>query len=101
VTKQIAGLAVAASVTAVTVLGVQAWNRDSVMPAQVAETPAPVPVQAQTAAAGVANDKTPLPAHIQSQITHYLVTHNQNTVGVHGMLPYARIVGYSSGDTAE
>jgi hypothetical protein len=83
----------------VTVLGVQAWNHDGAMPTQVAQTPAPIPAQA--AAAAVAKDQAPLPAHIQSQITHYLVTHNQNTVAVHGMLPYARIVGYSPGETAE
>lgn len=99
--KQVAGLAVAASVTAVAVFGAQTWNTtsDTSLP-QVAQTQPVVPVvpvQATTVASASKN----LPENLQARLNSYLLNHNQNALAVHGMLPYARIVGYSAGENAE
>jgi len=104
VAKQLAGLAIAASVTAVAVLGVQTWRVQSdVEPAAaVAQVAAPVAnANAIRPVATVAADNAPLPAHVQSQINQYLLSHNQNALAAQRMLPYARIVGYATGDAAE
>ena len=96
--KQLAGLAIAASVTAVAVLGVQTWRLQAgAEPATVAQVAPPV----SSAIRPVAADNVPLPAHVQSQINQYLLNHNQNALAAQRMLPYARIVGYASGDAAE
>lgn len=102
VTKQLAGLAIAASVTAIAVLGVQTWRLQSGTEpaAEVAQVTAPV-VNIMRPVATVAADNTPLPPHVQSQINQYLLSHNQNALAAQRMLPYARIVGYANGDVAE
>lgn len=106
VTKQLAGLAIAASVTAVAVLGAQSW-RVQYKPepvVNIAQTPPPVvtaPALPVASVATVAADHVALPEHVQSQINQYLLNHNQNALVAQRMLPYARIVGYTSGDTAE
>lgn len=106
--KQFAGLAIAASVTAVAVLGVQTWRLQPTaepIVAAVQVTPPPVadlirPVVATTTAASantmtVDADSSALPPHVQSQINQYLLTH-QNSLAAQRMLPYARIVGYAA-----
>lgn len=108
--KQFAGLAIAASVTAVAVLGVQTWRLEPVAEpiATAIQVAPPVadlirPVVATTTAAStdvvtavtVDADNAALPAHVQSQINQYLLNH-QNALTAQRMLPYARIVGYAA-----
>jgi sigma-E factor negative regulatory protein RseA len=96
VVKQLAGLAIAASVTAVAVLGVQTWRLpvDAEPAAAIAQVAPPV-VSVIHPVAAVAADNAPLPEHVQSQINQYLLSHNQNALAAQRMLPYARIVGYA------
>ena len=103
VTKQLAGLAIAASVTAVAVLGAQSWHvQQSAEPvATVAQAVTPPINNEIRPVAALTADNAPLPDHVQSQINQYLLNHNQNALAAQRMLPYARIVGYSSGDIAE
>lgn len=99
--KQLAGLAIAASVTAIAVLGVQTWRLQAgAEPAAIAQVAPPV-VNVVQPVATVAADNATLPPHVQSQINQYLLNHNQNALAAQRMLPYARIVGYASGDVAE
>ncbi len=99
--KQLAGLAIAASVTAVAVLSVQTWRLQAgAEPAAIAQVAPPV-VNVVRPITAVAVDNAPLPAHVQSQINQYLLSHNQNALAAQRMLPYARIVGFASGDAAE
>ncbi len=105
--KQFAGLAIAASVTAVAVLGVQTWRLEpTAEPIATAGQVAPPvadlirPVVATTTTAStntmtVDADSSALPPHVQSQINQYLLNH-QNSLAAQRMLPYARIVGYAA-----
>jgi len=102
VAKQLAGLAIAASVTAVAVLGVQTWRLPAgAEPAAAVAQAAPPVVNVLAPVTTVAADNAPLPAHVQSQINQYLLSHHQNALAAQRMLPYARIVGYASGDATE
>ena len=102
VTKQLAGLAIAASVTAVAVLGAQTWRvQQRAEPVAAVAQVAPPVINEIRPVAALVGDNAPLPAHVQSQINQYLLNHNQNALAAQRMLPYARIVGYASGDTAE
>ena len=105
--KQLAGLAIAASVTAVAVLGVQTWRLEptaepiatavQVAP-PVADLIRPVVATTTTAATNTVTvdaDSATLPAHVQSQINQYLLNH-QSALAAQRMLPYARIVGYAA-----
>lgn len=100
VVKQVAGLAVAASVTAAVVFGVQTWRvaGDSGPVAQVLTSPVP---NATPPATTVSNVSVHVPENLKAQLNNYLLNHNQSVMGFNGMLPYARIVGYSAGETAE
>lgn len=99
--KQVAGLAVAASVTAIAVFSVQSWKSNSdTAPLPVAQTQPAVPA-APVQATAVASTTTQVPENLQSRLNAYLLNHNQNSLAVHGMLPYARIVGYSASENAE
>lgn len=96
--RHAAGLAVAASVTGVAVLGIQQMNSpesgakpvatmaEVVKPENFARLERPV----DTAAANGDNDN----------LAPYLVNHNEYSLnsGMHGMLPYVRIVGHKSGE---
>lgn len=100
VAKQAAGLAIAASVTAVAILGVQQLNSGAPgsAPPAVAKNDVPVmpdkqqferlPVVAQ-------NPVGPEPVRPESALNPYLVKHNEyaSSAGMQGMLPYVRIVG--------
>ncbi len=102
VAKQLAGLAIAASVTALAVLGVQTWRlQTDAQPIAASVQVAPPVVNVLYPVATVAADNTALPAHVQSQINQYLLNHNQNALTAQRMLPYARIVGHVSGAVAE
>lgn len=96
--RHAAGLAVAASVTGVAVLGFQQMNSpentaqpvvtmaEVVKPENFARLERPV----EAAAANGDNDN----------LAPYLVNHNEYSLnsGMHGMLPYVRIVGHKSGE---
>jgi len=81
--RQTAGLAVAASVTAVAILGFQALHAPEVAPVAVAVAPA-------------------APA-AEEALDPYLVNHNEHAVsaGVHGMLPYVHLVGHGGSEAGE
>jgi negative regulator of sigma E activity len=95
VLKQVASLAAAASITAVTILGIQSYN--------IAETPdassvvasvnrLPVPENKDwVRVSGVNWNKKP---SVESRLNSYLVNHNAYSQGVQGILPYAKIVSY-------
>jgi len=102
--KQIAGLAVAASVMVVAILVTQSFStNDGIAPTpQVAKSTAPAITRQQFArvsgvtASGV---KATLPPRFQNRLNKYLINHNQYSSGVPGVLPYARIIGYTPGNT--
>ncbi|MFU8837563.1 MAG: sigma-E factor negative regulatory protein [Thiohalomonadaceae bacterium] len=93
--RHVAGLAVAASVTGVAIVGVQALN-------QPASLPAAVPILASQAPAvqAVAQaERLPNPLGQQVRNDHlapYLVNHNEysSSTNMQGMLPYVRIVSH-------
>lgn len=83
--RPVAGAAIAASVAVVAVLAVQSLStsNDRRGPLQSAEV------------AGLRWD-TPAPA-VEQRLNTYLVNHSEyQGNGMHGMLPYARIVGYDA-----
>ena len=105
--RQAAGLAVAASVTAVAILGVQSMNRSGGEGGaeQVATVPATTTLNrdlAQVDAAPTTPANTPQPLWNDQQkavgLDTYLVNHNEysGSSGVHGVLPYVRIVSYGN-----
>ena len=94
--RQAAGLAVAASVTGVAILGIQHLNQDPAAPGIV-----PTLVASQNQAVNVAQAESPsAPREWQysDQLAPYLVNHNEysSSTNMHGMLPYVRIVGHGS-----
>jgi sigma-E factor negative regulatory protein RseA len=78
--KQAAGIAVAASVTAIAILGFQTLHSPEVTPSAATTVTA-------AAAPGAAN------AVEDTELDPYLVNHNEHAVsaGMHGMLPYVRL----------
>lgn len=96
--KHAAGLAVAASVTGVAVLGIQ--RMDSGDP--TANTPSMAEVMKPQNV--VRLPETALAARSvprsREKLAPYLVNHNEYSVssGMHGMLPYVRIVGHRDGE---
>jgi len=99
--RHAAGLAVAASVTGIAVIGIQQMNREQ-------EVGAPVETMAEVMQPGnvVRMEKPTLVAATpgaeqedNGKLAPYLVNHNEYSVssGMHGMLPYVRIVGYENG----
>lgn len=84
--RQAAGMALAASVTAATILGIQAWNTSV-----VEEPSASVPKLAQAGP-----PSTPEPATPDPKLTGYMVRHNEYSAptGMPGVLPYARVVSH-------
>lgn len=98
--RQAAGIAVAASVTGVAVLGFQQMNRDKgslSAPVTMAEVMQPNNVvRLEQPVLAAADD----PSKDSDKLAPYLVNHNEYSVssGMHGMLPYVRIVGHKSGE---
>jgi sigma-E factor negative regulatory protein RseA len=100
--RHAAGLAVAASVTGIAVFGVQRMNdgeekqppvatmAEVVQPENFARLEQPVQPVNDSAATEQDNGK----------LAPYLVNHNEYAVssGMHGMLPYVRIVGHKGGE---
>jgi sigma-E factor negative regulatory protein RseA len=111
--RPLVGFAVAASVAALAVIGVQKMQLDPrtattpvaisasiVAPAQVDLPAQPVPVEAAPIDIALVkfNDE-PVPAlHSQGRLNGYLVKFNEqrSSVGVPGVNPYVRIVGFDS-----
>lgn len=111
--KQAAGVAMAASVTAVAILGAQWANQD--MPsavtvptvASVAAPAAPNSIelvaldasaQGQSAPSQLAQGQQPADQVWIRSLDSYMVNHNEysGTSSMHGVLPYARLVSYGS-----
>ena len=96
--KAMGGLALAASVAIVAIVGVQLVNRElPPAPAQIAEAevtdPADEPVQFAGARWDVEH-----PA-VEARLNRYLVDHSEYLDnGMWGVLPYARIVSYDDGN---
>lgn len=104
--RRFAGLAVAASVATIGVLGVQFMyqNDGLVQPqGQIAQTPSQLPAKKQFALSGSSSGvqlveqkaHTQIDPRMQQNLGKYLLDHNQQTArGVQGVTPYARIVTY-------
>jgi sigma-E factor negative regulatory protein RseA len=101
--KRLAGVAVAASVAAVAVLGVQTMYRDdaAMNPQQQLAKAAPGRnSEVLQVAETPANLARTLPAqsvhHFDPYLNKYLLDHNQQAarMGIQGVMPYARIVAY-------
>lgn len=97
--RHAAGLAVAASVTGVAVLGVQQMSppEQSAPAATMAEVMQPQNIVRIEEPAVAANSPSQGQQDNQN-LAPYLVNHNEYSVssGMHGMLPYVRIVGHKS-----
>ncbi|MGM0594514.1 MAG: sigma-E factor negative regulatory protein [Pseudomonadota bacterium] len=95
--RHAAGIAVAASVTGVAVLGVQQLNREQgAAPPQMAEVMQPNNVVRLDSAEGAATEPN---KQDRRNLAPYLVNHSEYALssGMHGMLPYARVVGHGGG----
>lgn len=106
-TKRLAGVAVAASVAAVAVFGVQGLNQVASVssPQQMAQVPAVNSgnqAVLQVAENPVASSPQTVP-HFDPRLNKYLVDHNQQAAraGIQGVMPYARIVAYPAGNPQE
>ena len=87
--KPLAGLALAASVATVAILGVRSLDSDVRPAAQVAASEF-------SAATGNRWNESP---EVEARLNGYLVNHSEYVgYGMQGMLPYARIVGYDSNE---
>lgn len=111
--RHAAGIAVAASVTGVAIFGITGMNDEKEGPATIAANqPQEYVRMVQTPATIAANQpqgyvhlEQPVAAQAPAQVVNgehlapYLVNHNEYAVssGMHGMLPYVRIVGYKAG----
>lgn len=94
--KQAAGIAIAASVTGVAVIGVQQMNSVDAGPATVAVAqPQEYLRMAPTLVANSGGTEAPQ----GDALNPYLVNHNEFSAnsGIQGVLPYVRIVGYKPG----
>jgi len=99
-------LAIAASVAVVAVLSVQRLDRSvpgGTAPAVARQQPAAAPAQAQFAQVNaVQNQDSGMTGQRQQEfsprLSSYLVNHSEykTSLGMQGMLPYVRIVGYES-----
>lgn len=107
--RRIAGLAVAASVAAMGVLGVQfMYQHDALAPPQdqIAQLPANKSGtgMASTGAVQLVEQKAPLrlDPRVQQNLAKYLLDHNRQTArSVQGVVPYARIVTYPNTSTSQ
>jgi hypothetical protein len=98
--KQVASLAAAASLTAVTILGIQSYSVTNIAkaPSPATTTIAAAPGTASSLhgddwvrVSGVNWNKRPT---LESKLNSYLVNHNAYTSGMQGLLPYAKIISY-------
>lgn len=94
--KNVAGVAIAASVTGVAIIGVQRMNVAGTVPAAV-----PVAQQQEVLRlepSRLAQAQRTKPGKSSESLTPYLVNHNEYSAntGIQGMLPYVRIVGHKA-----
>ncbi len=96
--KQAAGLAIAASVTAIAIIGVQNMNSVTPQPtvAPLAAKQDYIRIEPTLVAAGPEKSREKADEGRDNAITPYLVEHNEfaNNRGMQGVLPYVRIVGH-------
>lgn len=93
--RRAAGIAVAASVTGVALLGIRQMNEESGPVTVAAKMPAPQEyIRIEQPSVATVNSNTP--ASNGDHLAPYLVNHNEFAVnsGMQGMLPYVRIVGH-------
>ena len=106
IVKQAAGVAMAASVTAVAIFGAQWMNQGMPAAPVAAVATAAVPVAKTVEVAALdtpANGQQPAAAQAGDEVwvrnfDSYVVNHNEysGNTGMHGVLPYARLVSYES-----
>lgn len=100
IAKPAAGMAIAASIAVVAVLGVQSYRAPNNPAPQVAQIE-PRAATTTTVAADSFKSETDqqLDAKVQSKLSGYLLNHNEYSASsqVQGILPYTRIVGYTQG----
>ncbi len=105
--KPVAGLAIAASVTAAVLLGVQVANRQAVpdesTPAFASNATSQVPRPVRFVSSNGNTSQVVGPADstnfsVESPMNRYLVNYNEHRVnsGMRAMLPYVRIVGHET-----
>ena len=86
--KPLTGLALAASVATVAILGVRSLDSEVTPAAQIA---------ANSKATQTTGNRWNASPEIEARLNAYLVNHSEYVgYGMQGMLPYARIVGYDS-----
>ena len=98
--KQIAGLAVAASVMIVAVFVTQTFvtNNGTTAVAPVATFDTKIPsMPAENQFARISEPRPKASPGYQNQLNKYLANHNQYSTSVPGVMPYARIIGYTPG----
>lgn len=93
--KQAAGLAMAASVGALAVVGVISQPQNQLVPPMVATVDVDVPQQTVTIASK-GNRWTVEEAEVADRLNTYLVDHNEYA-GASGVFSYARVVSYDAG----
>jgi sigma-E factor negative regulatory protein RseA len=99
--KQAGGLALVASVTAITILGVQSYRQSSAPtlqpPLQVASSAASVP--GALLPPGTVRPVHSVSPRMLNRVNSMVVNHNEVSSGLpmQGVMPYARLVNYESG----
>lgn len=99
IVKQIGGLAIAATVSAVAVITVQQTQEETAnAPTQIA-TAQPQSQSQPSAQIRYVSDTSGLDTAVQSKLSGYLVNHNEYSVSANmqGVLPYMRIVSETPG----
>ena len=104
--KQAAGLAIAATVSAVAVLTVQHYQVKESDPTQLATSQpilAPSKIAAVSAPVRLVTDQQRMDSAVQARLSNYLVNHNEHSVSsnMQGLMPYMRIVSVPPGDRIE
>lgn len=102
--RHVAGIAVAASVTGVAIVGIQQLNQPAgstghTQAPALASTPSPRETIAQAERAPSSHGPAQVAEQVRSDwFAPYLVNHNEysSSTNMHGMLPYVRIVGHGS-----
>jgi len=96
--RQVAGLAVAASITAITILTIQEVNKET----QPVENQVTVAKSGNTWIRAAGTHWNVDEPSIESQLNAYIVKHNEyaTSASMRGMMPYARIAGYDTDRSA-
>ena len=94
--KQVAGVAIAASVTGVAIIGVQSLNGADSAPTAIPMASQQEYLRMEPTLVAEGKEK---PTQNSDALNPYLVNHNEYSAnsGIQGMLPYVRIVGHKAG----